>query len=266
MRGPILIAAALAAAPTQSPVELRFIACPIYRDTDAGKKSGCWLVDDKSTATRYDISQAPTKPDWHRAVLVEGQISTATINANITANPCGGTVLEPIRVSLLPYQCRPKMLPADGFSGRKYVLPARNVRPLYAPHTPPSQPYTTAHFTIPFDFNSSFITYLLSDYYGDQAVAYALDTGAKHIDITGYADTHPRKISGHILRENGNLAQIRAEKLRDWFVMRGVPADRIQMHWQTATTDRPSPATDNLSAPSRRRVDINITPVALNAP
>ena len=54
---------------------VRFVACPVYRDTDAGKKSGCWLADDPATGRRYDVSQSPTKPDWNFEVLVEGRVA-----------------------------------------------------------------------------------------------------------------------------------------------------------------------------------------------
>ena len=37
---------------------VRFISCPIYRDADAGRKSGCWLSDDASSGTRYDVMKA----------------------------------------------------------------------------------------------------------------------------------------------------------------------------------------------------------------
>ena len=49
-----------------------FIACPVYRDTDAGRKSGCWLADESGTGRRFDISRAPSKPDWNHEILVEG--------------------------------------------------------------------------------------------------------------------------------------------------------------------------------------------------
>ena len=62
---------------------VRYVACPIYRDTDAGRKSGCWLADDRETGKRWDVTESPYKPDWNFAVLVEGKPS-----AN-TAQPCG---------------------------------------------------------------------------------------------------------------------------------------------------------------------------------
>ncbi|HEV7694602.1 MAG TPA: hypothetical protein VGO52_27440, partial [Hyphomonadaceae bacterium] len=75
-----LLLAAMAASPAnaQAPGDtVRFISCPIYRDVDAGRKSGCWLADERESGRRFDIGNAPTKPDWNHEVLVEGKISSA---------------------------------------------------------------------------------------------------------------------------------------------------------------------------------------------
>jgi hypothetical protein len=101
---------ALLAAPAWSEQQ-RFIACPIYRDADAGRKSGCWLADEGTSGQRFDVSQAPTKPDWNHEVLVEGEVTSQQENA------CGGLVLNPVRVSVLPGPCTRHMLPAEGFPG-----------------------------------------------------------------------------------------------------------------------------------------------------
>ena len=48
-----LLLAIAAPASAQAPVEIvRFISCPIYRDVDAGRKSGCWLADERETEAR----------------------------------------------------------------------------------------------------------------------------------------------------------------------------------------------------------------------
>ena len=74
---------------------VRFVTCPVYRDTDNGRKSGCWLASDPASGIRYDVTAAPTKPDWNHAILVEGFVAKAA------GDPCGGVVLEPARVSVL---------------------------------------------------------------------------------------------------------------------------------------------------------------------
>ena len=65
------------AAASSDVAHVSFVACPIYRDTNDGRKSGCWLVDEPSTGVRYDVTAAPTKPDWNHAVLVEGILAVA---------------------------------------------------------------------------------------------------------------------------------------------------------------------------------------------
>jgi hypothetical protein len=72
---------------------VHFVACPRYRDTDAGRKSGCWLADDGATGAHYDVTASPHKPDWNFAIMVEGRVSADT------SNPCGGIMLDPVRTS-----------------------------------------------------------------------------------------------------------------------------------------------------------------------
>jgi outer membrane protein OmpA-like peptidoglycan-associated protein len=245
----------LAAAPgLAQAAELRFVACPIYRDTDAGKKSGCWLADDPQDGRRYDVTPSPTKPDWNYAVLVEGRVSPDQADA------CGGVVLDPVRVSILPERCVRAMLPAETYPGRKFVLPERNVRPLYELRKPFPQPYAQKTFEIPFEFDRSFIVYQLSDYLIDQAVAYAVATHAAKVEITGWAATTPVTVSGRTLAEPAALARTRAEVAAQWMTSLGVPASHLSVRWRTGAQPIDMPGSDGLSEPSRRRVDIRITP------
>jgi len=247
----LLALAATGAADTQAAV--RFVACPIYRDTDAGRKSGCWLADDPATGTRYDVTSAPTKPDWNHAVLVEGRPDPAA------GNPCGGLVLEPARVSVLDEGCTRFMLEAEGYAGRKFALPRRNVRPLYEARTPPARPFAARVVTVPFDYDSSFVSYQLADYYLDEAINYALDVAPARITVTGYAATRADMVSGHKLAEDDGLARTRAELVAHALTLRGVTAADIRV---TTGTDSPSAdeAFDGLDAPSRRRVEVRIEP------
>ncbi len=249
----LLLAGAPALAQT---AELRFVTCPIYRDTDAGRKSGCWLVDSPQDGRRYDVTPSPTKPDWNHAVLVEGRI------ADRQSDVCGGVVLDPARVSILPEPCVRTMLPAEGYPGRRFVLPERNVRPLYEPRQPVSPPYSERTYEIPFEFGRSFVVYQLSDYLMDQAVAYALAVHARRVEITGWAATEPQLVSGHSLAEPAAVARERAEVAVQWMRSLGVPADRLAVRWRTDAQPIDMPGADGLTGPSRRRVDIKIVPGA----
>ena len=235
--------------------EVRFVACPVYRDTDAGKKSGCWLADDRESGVRYDVSPSPTKPDWNYAVLVEGR------RAAEQTDVCGGVVLDPVRVSILQDRpCVRAMLPAEGFPGRRFVLPSRNVRPLYEPRKPFATPYQDRTFEIPFEFGRSFITYQLGDYLIDQAVAYALASHAARVEVTGWAATRPATLSDVRIAEPAALARTRAEVAAQWMRDLGVPADRIRVRWRRGAEPTAMEGADGLSEPSRRRVDIRVTP------
>jgi outer membrane protein OmpA-like peptidoglycan-associated protein len=247
----LLAAPALAA----EPAELRFVACPIYRDADSGKKSGCWLADDRESGVRYDVSTSPTKPDWNYAVLVEGRPSKDQRDV------CGGVVLDPARVSILEGQpCVRAMLPAEGYPGRRFVLPERNVRPLYEPRKPFPTPYAARTFEIPFEFGRSFITYQLGDYLIDQAVAYAIASQAERVEITGWAATSPADVSGRRIAEPAELARARAEVAAQWMRDLGVPADRVRVAWKSGAQPIAMDGSDGLSEPSRRRVDIRVIP------
>jgi hypothetical protein len=243
------------AAASSDVAHVSFVACPIYRDTNDGRKSGCWLVDEPSTGVRYDVTAAPTKPDWNHAVLVEG------ILAPQLADLCGGLVIEPVRVSVLEQPCTRHQLPAEGYKGRRFALPERNVRPLYEPRTPPPSPFRPARFTVPFDHGKTFITYQLSDYYIDQALEYAIAVSPARVTIRGSAQTKPRTVSGHVLQEPADLARERAEVIRRAFVLRGIPEDALHL---APATDAPyvPAAFDGIADAQDRRVDIEIVPSA----
>lgn len=253
--------AALALATTAAAQEVRFVTCPVYRDADAGRKSGCWLATDNATGIRYDVTPSPTKPDWNFAILVEGRPS-----AEQGDKACGAPALDPARVSILyDIPCTRHMLPAEGFPGRRFVLPPRNVRPFYEARTPAPRPWTQRSFVIPFDLNRDFFVYQLADYLMDQAILYALDVGQARIDITGYADTRKEMVSGVAVTEPLAIARARAERAGKWLSMRGVDTSRMHIGWEAARADNDDPAFDGLKGPSRRMVKIVITPLDQSA-
>ncbi|KAG5719650.1 hypothetical protein E4T56_gene1906, partial [Termitomyces sp. T112] len=158
------LAAPLSAVAAQTGDVVRFIACPIYRDADSGKKSGCWLSDDPATGLRSDVSLSPHKPDWNYAVMVEGVVSAAP------PTPCGGTVLDAVRTSrLYNTPCTRHMLPAEGFAGRRFVLPKRNITPSSVARPVPPGPYAERVFPVYFEFGNDFLVYQYGDYLIEQA-------------------------------------------------------------------------------------------------
>jgi outer membrane protein OmpA-like peptidoglycan-associated protein len=232
---------------------VRFISCPIYRDVDAGRKSGCWLADERESGRRFDIGNAPTKPDWNHEVLVEGKISSAP-------DACGGVVLEPVRVSVLPGACTRQMLPPEGFKGRAFVLPERNVRPVAVPRPAPQPPFTERSFFLLYDFNRDFLVYQLDDYLLDQAITYIRGAAPKRILVTGYAATTLAKVSGRSITEDVTIAKSRAQSVTEALVRLGIDPKIIETKWQGAANPADAPGADGLGEASRRRVEIRVVP------
>lgn len=241
--------ALLAAAPP--PEAVRYIACPIYRDTDAGRKSGCWLADDRETGRRFDVSRAPSKPDWNHEVLIEGRPSDAAGN-------CGGVVLDPVRASILPGECPRHMLPPEGFAGNKFALPPRNVRPLSEARPVPPRPWTNRTFSLVFDFDKAFVVYQLDDYLLDQAITYIRAVNPKQVIVTGWAATEPAIVSGRPIAEHPGIAKVRAELLGEALIRLGVPREKLVVRWRTGARPADVDGADGLAEASRRRADIEV--------
>ena len=242
-------AAPLSAHAADTGALVRFVTCPVYRDTDSGRKSGCWLADDRETGARYEVSQSPYKPDWNRSVLVEGRISAASVD------PCGAVVLDPVRTSILTEPCHRHMLPAEGHPGRKFVLPTRNVPPSFIPRRAPGGPFAERMFPVFFEFDRSFIVYQYSDYLIDQAVLWLGAAKPRKVIVTGFAATEPEVVSGQTIAERSELAQERAEVVAET-LDRLLPGLPIETHWESGAKPVDLPDADTLPGQSQRRVEI----------
>ncbi len=245
--------AALLASGAASAAEMSFVACPVYRDTDAGRKSGCWLADDPLSGIRYDVTQSAAKPDWNFAILVEGRVSQKS------GNPCGGLVLDPIRVSVLANEpCTRHMIPAEGYPGRKYVLPERNVDPLSKPRAAPKPPFTNRTFRFFFDWNDDFLAYQREDHSLDQAITWIRGASVTKLTITGYAATEPVIVSGRKMIEDPAVATLRAARLTEALLRLGINKDRITTRTGGNGGIVADPYVDTLPQASRRRVEVSV--------
>jgi outer membrane protein OmpA-like peptidoglycan-associated protein len=150
------------------------------------------------------------------------------------------------------------MLPAEGFPGRKFVLPERHVSPLYDPAPPPAGPYTARSFHLLFDFNQAFLIYQYDDYFLDQMIAWIRAAKPRAITVTGYAATAPSEVSGRVIAEDPAIARVRAEKVTDALVRLGVDKGIITTRWEVDAKPVDVPEADGLVEPSRRRVDIAV--------
>lgn len=246
----LALAAPLAAQATETGELVRFIACPVYRDADAGRKSGCWLADDPASGRRFDVTQSPHKPDWNRAILVEGRLAAAG------GDPCGGEVLDPVRSSVLETSCPRHMLPAEGFPGRRFVLPRRNNDPLAIARPPVPGPFTARTFPVYFEFDRAFIVYQYSDWLVDQAATWLRAASPRRVVVTGFAATRPETVSGQNLAERAAVAQERADMVAET-LRRLIPDLIVVTRTSLAAAPTQEPEADGLPGQSQRRAEIS---------
>jgi hypothetical protein len=244
-----LIAAILPAHAAEQAIS--FVSCPIYRDTDAGRKSGCWLVDHRDSGKRFDITDASIKPILGREVLIEGIVAGKP-------DTCGGMMLNPVRVSVLPTQCPTFMLPPEQFPGRPFVLPSTVLQPTHIARIPPAPPFSSQTYTIFFALNSDFLMYQHSEVLLDAAVQYIEAAKPKRVVITAYAATKPVTVSGREIVEDINVAKARAAMIVEALTRLNVPRDLIKVE----TRGNPMPdgelAKQGLNEASKRRAVVTL--------
>jgi hypothetical protein len=199
---------------------ISFVSCPIVRDT---RSVPCWLSD--HAGDRYyltiqsDVSAEVQPPMLGHQVLVEGVVSDA-------APICGGIVLEPVRLSVMPeldLNCN-SLLPADerypidfnprppGPSGGRLAFApdpaAAAAAGREATAAPPPAGLQTVEIYFDFDRGVSF------RHPADlaQILRLAERIGAQSITITGLRGAH-RLSDGTLLRESPAIGQRRAEEI-----------------------------------------------------
>lgn len=229
-----------------------FVGCPIYRDTDLGRKSGCWLVEDPTSGVRYDVTDGPTKPQVGKMSLFEGVITNEP-------DTCGGVVLRPLRQAVLDETCPVSIIPAEQYPGRRFVLPPNVLKPTWEPRELPKPPYAAQEFNIVFDYGNDFVIYQYAELILEKVSLYVKASRPKAVVITGFAATTPIEVSGRHLSEPASLAKARAEMVAEALSRLGV--DRKLMRLKTdlkpqvlAGLGTPAPTPEA----SKRRVTIEI--------
>lgn len=241
----------VAAAQAQVGTYKRFVSCPIYRDTDAGRKSGCWITTQVETGERFDVSNSPDKPLVGRQMLVEGAVSDEK-------DICGGAVLQPVRISVLQDACPEVIIPAEGWPSKPSVLSPNAMAPLAVPRKMPPPPFKETQFHLIFDYDSDFLVYQSTELKIEGATLYAQASKARRVLVTGYADTRGVEASGRLLKEPISLAKARAEMAAEALRRMGVPATSIEVAWR----GDPVPLLDQapMLDASKRRVTVTVQP------
>ena len=249
-----LLTASATAVIEASPKHLSFVSCPIVRDT---KSVPCWLAEYEGETyfltIQTDVS-APVNPPWlgHR-VLVEGVISDEP-------NICGGRVLKPLTLSVLPAldaSCN-TILPAED----RYELTFEPPRPpgpsggrlaFSYPSDPPAKPGDgPKDFTIEYDFDG-LVVFRHPRMLG-AILDYARETQAKRIEITGYRGASLLS-NGEKLIEAPDIGQRRAEQVAELLKGAGLTDIEYRVRWQDKPM-KPNGRTD----PKGRKVEVTVGP------
>jgi len=206
---------ALAAAAPPAGERISFVSCPIVRDT---RSVPCWLSEYEGDVyyltIQSDVSAEVQPPMLGHQVLVEGVISAAP-------PICGGIVLEPVRLSVMPERdanCN-TLLPADerytidfnprppGPSGGRLAFAPDPASPA---ETPPAAPEGPLAVELYFDFDKA----VSFRHPGElvRILELAERIGATRLTVTGVRGAH-RLSDGSLLQESPAVGQRRAEEV-----------------------------------------------------
>jgi outer membrane protein OmpA-like peptidoglycan-associated protein len=251
-----MLAACIAAAGTVR--EIVFVGCPIMRNTELP----CWLGESGGElyylGPQGDLTSDFYPPQFDHRMLVEGVVTDA-------ARICGGVVLKPVKVSVLPevdQTCNvtlPAMAYADpphqrgpGPSGTRGVAPSPPPRPTPAIYQPP---FTPQSFMVPFDVDGQRL-WSAAQSAIQNAARYASSASAASIHVTGYRAAL-RLSGGQQYLEQPWLAQRRARVVEQALRTLDLPArTRLIVDWRSNPI-----ASSGMDANARaRHVSIVVTP------
>lgn len=234
---------------------LSFVSCPIVRDT---RSVPCWLSEYEGVAyyltIQSDVSAEVQPPMLGHQVLVEGVVSDAP-------PICGGIVLEPVRLSVMPERdanCN-TLLPADerytidfnprppGPSGGRLAFAPDPSAPLEP--SPPLEGLQT--FDLYFDFDRGI------SFRHPGALVAVLETAAQlratEVRITGVRGAH-RLSDGTLLEESAGIGERRAEEVARLLTGAGLDAP-MEIEWADGTSDA-----DGVDDWKSRRVTVVVEP------
>jgi len=230
-----------------------FVACPLVRNTYVP----CWLAQ-KDGELYYlgpqgDLGAPFHPPQLKHRALVEGVVSDEP-------RICGGIVLKPVRVSVLPEideSCN-TILPADGYPDPPHhrtpgpsnsereerPRPARDVAD--APLAPRS-------FDVPFAFDVGQHLYSRDSQIVSNAARHAAAAKASKVEIIGYRGGALLS-NGERLMEREDVGSLRAEMIRNMLLHAGVAQSTLQVRSMAA--EEP----DGIDDFQLRRATIVVTP------
>jgi outer membrane protein OmpA-like peptidoglycan-associated protein len=222
-----------------------FVACPIVRDT---KTLPCWLAEYEGELYFLGLQGSSASefypPQLNHEVLVEG---TVTNEPRI----CGGIPLKPVRISVIAELNRGcnTLLPAEDGMEAPPAPARRFVDAMRAPGTDTAQ----REFTVPFDFDSDYLTLHTTRIVGE-AARVAAAVKATKIEVRGYRATTWLS-NGRKFIEAESIAAKRANKVGEILVGLGLASSAVNVNWKM----EPEPC-DGVTDPDKRRVTIVLKP------
>jgi hypothetical protein len=253
-----LAPAVLAAAPPAG-TRISFVSCPIVRDT---RSVPCWIADyrgDRYYLTiQSDVSAVVQPPMLGHQVLVEGVVSA-------DAAICGGIVLSPVRLSVMPERdanCN-TMLPVDerytidfnprppGPSGGRLAFDPPPAAANATPRQPPPPPQGPQSIDLHFDFDRGVSFRHPAELMG--VLERARQVRATRMQITGVRGAH-RLSDGTVLREAATIGQRRAREVAGLLAGAGLDLP-ASIEWADATAEA-----DGIDDWQSRRVTVVLAP------
>lgn len=236
---------------------VNFVSCPQLRDTTPN----CWIARSGGETYFIGAQRGPSDsylPQMKHQVLVDGVATDAP-------RICGGIVLRPLRVSVLPeldLSCDGPVLPADGLTPpslptRASQAPAATQSDVLGPvgsfmRAPvPQPPFTDREFRIDFDFGTDILTDQMQRRV-IEILTYGATARAKAYVIRGYPGATLLS-NGQVLEEAAGLGEQRARKMAELFANLGAPRGLLRVEWAS----RPEPP-DGQADASRRRVTVAV--------
>ena len=236
---------------------VNFVSCPQLRDTTPN----CWIARSGGETYFIGAQRGPNDsylPQMKHQVLVEGVVTDEP-------RVCGGIVLRPLRVSVLPeldLSCDGPILPADGLAPptlppRGSAAPAGTPSDVLGPvgsfmRTPvPQPPFTDREFRIDFDFGTDILTDQMQRRV-IEILTYGATARAKAYVIRGYPAATLLS-NGQVLEEPAGLGEQRARKMADLLVNLGASRERLRVDW-ASVPETPDGSNDAY----RRRVTVAV--------
>jgi len=230
-----------------------FVSCPIVRDT---KTVPCFLAEDEGELYYLGIQQDITAdfhpPQLKHEVLVEGTVAPGP-------RVCGGIPLQPVSISVVKevnLACS-TLLPAEPGIDAPPALRGpgpSSRRP--EPESAPRPPLTgRQEFTVLYSFNDDYLEFGFIKVV-TEAASYARQAGAANVKVSGYRATSLLS-NGQRLTEKAGLAEKRAQNIAT--LLRGLGVAAVTVDWKSEAEPG-----DGRTDPSRRRVNIVVTPIVVN--